>query len=145
MGGSSISLWSLSKSILFFFCPYSLFVNHAGSDPKIEDLPQAMSLASPQNTSHRDGRWSISAKRVAWPLERQKTPEFRGFFGVASFKMCNLGAGGRTRTGTPSLAVDFESTTSTNSITPANYLHILIHFSENCKRYFGKFQNYFLD
>ena len=29
------------------------------------------------------------------------------------------GAGGRTRTGTPSLAVDFESTTSTNSITPA--------------------------
>ena len=31
----------------------------------------------------------------------------------------NFGAGGRTRTGTPSLAVDFESTTSTNSITPA--------------------------
>ena len=30
-----------------------------------------------------------------------------------------FGAGGRTRTGTPSLAVDFESTTSTNSITPA--------------------------
>ena len=30
------------------------------------------------------------------------------------------GAGDRTRTGTPSLAVDFESTTSTNSITPAN-------------------------
>ena len=29
------------------------------------------------------------------------------------------GAGGRTRTGTPSLAVDFESTTSANSITPA--------------------------
>ena len=28
-------------------------------------------------------------------------------------------AGGRTRTGTPSLAVDFESTTSANSITPA--------------------------
>ena len=34
---------------------------------------------------------------------------------VSSF----FGAGGRTRTGTPSLAVDFESTTSTNSITPA--------------------------
>ena len=29
------------------------------------------------------------------------------------------GAGGRTRTGTLSPAVDFESTTSTNSITPA--------------------------
>ena len=26
-----------------------------------------------------------------WPLERQKTPEFRGFFGVASFKMCKHG------------------------------------------------------
>ena len=31
----------------------------------------------------------------------------------------HAGAGGRTRTGTPSLAVDFESTTSANSITPA--------------------------
>ena len=30
-----------------------------------------------------------------------------------------FGAGGRTRTGTLSPAVDFESTTSTNSITPA--------------------------
>ena len=29
------------------------------------------------------------------------------------------GAGGRTRTGTVSLPVDFESTTSANSITPA--------------------------
>jgi len=72
---------------LFFFCPDSLFVNHAGSDPKNQG-------GIPQNTSRRDGRWSISAKRVAWPLERQKTPEFRGFFGVASFKMCNLGKGG---------------------------------------------------
>ena len=31
----------------------------------------------------------------------------------------NYGAGDRTRTGTLSPAVDFESTTSTNSITPA--------------------------
>ena len=42
-----------------------------------------------------------------------------------------FGAGGRTRTGTPSLAVDFESTTSTNSITPAHglrwYVEIIIH------------------
>ena len=30
-----------------------------------------------------------------------------------------FGAGGRTRTGTVSLPVDFESTTSANSITPA--------------------------
>ena len=33
-----------------------------------------------------------------WPLERQKTPEFRGFFGVASFKMCKHGRGDRIRT-----------------------------------------------
>ncbi len=31
-----------------------------------------------------------------------------------------FGAGGRTRTGTVSPPVDFESTTSANSITPAN-------------------------
>ena len=35
------------------------------------------------------------------------------------------GAGDRTRTGTLSPAVDFESTTSTNSITPAG---VRIHF-----------------
>ena len=33
--------------------------------------------------------------------------------------VCFFGAGGRTRTGTVSLPVDFESTTSANSITPA--------------------------
>ena len=32
----------------------------------------------------------------------------------------HYGAGGRTRTGTVSLPVDFESTTSANSITPAS-------------------------
>ena len=36
-----------------------------------------------------------------------------------------LGAGDRTRTGTLSPAVDFESTTSTNSITPALTLFII--------------------
>lgn len=36
------------------------------------------------------------------------------------------GAGGRTRTGTVSLPVDFESTTSANSITPAKELQIII-------------------
>ena len=35
------------------------------------------------------------------------------------------GTGGRTRTGTPLRAVDFESTTSTNSITPAYYPALL--------------------
>ena len=38
--------------------------------------------------------------------------------------ICFFGAGGRTRTGTLSPAVDFESTTSTNSITPAGVLTV---------------------
>ena len=38
---------------------------------------------------------------------------------IVSNKGRYFGAGGRTRTGTLSPAVDFESTTSTNSITPA--------------------------
>ena len=37
------------------------------------------------------------------------------------------GAGGRTRTGTLSPAVDFESTTSANSITPAGARVIIQH------------------
>ena len=43
------------------------------------------------------------------------------------------GAGDRTRTGTLSPAVDFESTTSTNSITPAG-ANGIIHYC----RYLGK-------
>ena len=39
------------------------------------------------------------------------------------------GAGSRSRTGTPLLAVDFESTTSTNSIIPAHYI-----FDENPRK-----------
>ena len=47
-----------------------------------------------------------------------------------SFTMGFIGAGGRTRTGTLSPAVDFESTTSTNSITPAGVLHdaVMVRF-----------------
>ena len=82
-------------------------------------------------TCRRQCLWHSPKTRHAvtvlfWPLERQKTPEFRGFFGVASFKMCNHGAGGRTRTGTVSLPMDFESITSANSITPA-YNTVIIH------------------
>ena len=43
------------------------------------------------------------------------------------------GAGGRTRTGTPLLAVDFESTSSTNSNTPANK-DIIQEYGANSKR-----------
>ena len=39
-----------------------------------------------------------------------------------------FGAGGRTRTGTVSPPVDFESTTSANSITPAQYRVIISKF-----------------
>ena len=46
------------------------------------------------------------------------------------------GAGDRTRTGTLSPAVDFESTTSTNSITPAGAELIIHDFSGN-----GKWEN----
>ena len=45
-----------------------------------------------------------------------------------------FGAGGRTRTGTPSLAVDFESTTSTNSITPALLSVIIQHGARKFKK-----------
>ncbi len=43
-----------------------------------------------------------------------------------SFTMGFIGAGGRTRTGTMSPSVDFESTTSTNSITPAGVLFFVL-------------------
>ena len=43
---------------------------------------------------------------------------------IVSNKGRYFGAGDRTRTGTLSPAVDFESTTSTNSITPAGVLCI---------------------
>ncbi len=46
---------------------------------------------------------------------------------IVSNKGRYYGAGGRTRTGTLSPAVDFESTTSTNSITPAGVDLGIIH------------------
>ncbi len=39
----------------------------------------------------------------------------------------SYGAGGRTRTGTLSPAVDFESTTSANSITPAHHYLLYLY------------------
>ena len=46
----------------------------------------------------------------------------------------SVGAGGRTRTGTVSLPVDFESTTSANSITPAKeHIKIIRYFTGKCK------------
>ena len=52
----------------------------------------------------------------------------------------SFGAGGRARTGTVSLPVDFESTTSTNSITPAwecGTLYSIIQSPEKCKHNFS--------
>src|SRR5574344_278234 len=49
------------------------------------------------------------------------------------------GAGGRTRTGTLSPAVDFESTTSTNSITPAGVTEVLYYDAIKISRVFCAF------
>ena len=50
---------------------------------------------------------------VNWRQKNKNTDKTR------VYRCFYYGAGGRTRTGTVSLPVDFESTTSANSITPA--------------------------
>ena len=52
---------------------------------------------------------------------------------IVSNKGRYYGAGDRTRTGTLSPAVDFESTTSTNSITPAGARFIIQRCGEKSK------------
>jgi hypothetical protein len=52
---------------------------------------------------------------------------------IAILSFTGIGAGDRTRTGTLSPAVDFESTTSTNSITPAWNSVIIPEAHPNCK------------
>ena len=58
------------------------------------------------------------------------------------------GAGGRGRTDTVSLPPDFESGTSANSITPANYQRIILYhkiwYKVNTfeKKYFNNIENY---
>lgn len=59
----------------------------------------------------------------------KKLPDFHG---TVYFYL--YGARGRTRTGTVSLPVDFESTTSANSITPAKeHIKIIRYFTGKCK------------
>ena len=70
-----------------------------------------MVVANTKQRTHADTK--PKHKFFCLDMKQQKplySYEYRGFFG----------AGDRTRTGTLSPAVDFESTTSTNSITPAN-------------------------
>ena len=62
--------------------------------------------------------WLFLFSSKALPLHA-KIPHRSAGFLPASFLSMQLGAGGGTRTHTPSLAADFESATSTNSITPA--------------------------
>ena len=57
---------------------------------------------------------------------------------MISISAVSLGAGGRTRTGTLLPAVDFESTTSTNSITPAGATIIICDAGSICKQNFLK-------
>lgn len=66
----------------------------------------------------------------------KKLPDFHG---TVYFYL--YGARGRTRTGTVSLPVDFESTTSANSITPACALYYIVSggklqppFAKNTRR-----------
>ena len=54
-----------------------------------------------------------------------------------------FGAGGRGRTDTVSLPLDFESSTSANSITPAN-VHIIAYSKRKIKSFFKKTLNIFL-
>ena len=61
-----------------------------------------------------------------------------GFFAISSIVFGNHGAGGRTRTGTVSLPVDFESTTSANSITPAQSTILLYTIHTQMSSIFGK-------
>ena len=70
-------------------------------------------------------------------FETEKSPQTRMNTkkkGLTSFLSTLHGAGGRTRTGTVSLPVDFESTTSANSITPAKeHIKIIRYFTGKCK------------
>ena len=65
-----------------------------------------------------------------FPLTKQKQ---KGEAFCLSFL---FGAGDRTRTGTPSLAVDFESTTSTIPSHRLIYRNSIHHRSKNSKDYF---------
>ena len=67
-----------------------------------------------------------------------KIPHQSAGFLLASRLSTKLGAGGGTRTHTVSLPTDFESVTSTNSITPANPHSLYKPFPENSR---GTFQN----
>ncbi len=72
-----------------------------------------------------------------------KIPHFGAGFLLASRLSTKLGAGGGTRTHTVSLPTDFESVTSTNSITPANVFSIITPFSEKFKGDFSKWRKKF--
>ena len=60
---------------------------------------------------------------------------------------CFFGAGDRGRTGTVSLPLDFESSTSANSITPAYFITtkvIIPHISSLVKTFFQKIQIFYI-
>ncbi len=56
-------------------------------------------------------------------LKKEKHHTFMWCFSPASFLAMQVGAGGGTRTPTMSPSADFESATSTNSITPAIFIY----------------------
>ena len=69
-----------------------------------------VSCGGPYANSRRTLTQSVGGLATGHRRHKKKTTKTVVFF---------YGAGGRTRTGTVSLPVDFESTTSANSITPA--------------------------
>ncbi len=94
-------------------CPVAVPYIFGGVQSRLENIDRCHSLGSflPPPAAVASLPGLSPPVRVRPPLHiRKERPQWGRSF---------LGAGGRTRTGTMSPSVDFESTTSTNSITPA--------------------------
>ena len=83
------------------------------------------------------------AARSSPRRRRSSAPQLDGFSSAHDAKkqipgsgICFFGAGDRTRTGTPSLAADFESATSTISSHRQVCLFSIVHFCQKCKEKF---------
>ena len=93
-------------------------------------------------TGHDYTLVSASSSRRRWTVHR--TVQFDGFGSstiprkqIPGSGICFLGAGDRTRTGTLSPAVDFESTTSTIPSHRRSCLYSIVHFCAKCKKNFS--------
>jgi hypothetical protein len=116
------------------------------SDTKLAGARRvATGLMQPKFSPHLTPNRS-PAKRVRFGKEEQRRERALTFVKKSEQAIQSLlrrGAGGRTRTGTLSPAVDFESTTSTNSITPASAKYIIPEKEKLGKLFFSKNQRKF--